>query len=59
MARDHAGDAKTLRDAATILLFRARRQTLMLTAIVRFLELAANRADRDARSQEDRRAERR
>jgi hypothetical protein len=40
--------AKILRDAAGILLLRARRQTLLLTIIVRFLELAANAADREA-----------
>lgn len=47
-AADVREQAETLRSAAGILLLRARRQTLLLSIIVRFLELAASAADREA-----------
>jgi hypothetical protein len=39
--RDHTADARVLREAAGVLLLRARRQTLWLRAVIMRLEYAA------------------
>jgi hypothetical protein len=44
--RDDKADARALRDAAGILLIRAKRQTLGLRVVVMFLEHAARRIDK-------------
>lgn len=45
MRPEQAEQAKTLRDAATILLLRSKRQTFALRVIIRVLERTASRIE--------------